>query len=184
MQNQMTVEKSEDPGILYIAGYGRSGSTLLDSLLNDHPSIFGGGEMMWLFQQAAENGTSFGAPTGLETELAKMVCSAMPSIEMVRFVSSGTEAAMSALRLARAFTGRDMIIKFEGSYHGHSDGLLAQAGSGVATLGIPGSPGVPPGYAANTLTTPYNDAGAVEKLFKLHPRDIAAVIVEPVAANM
>jgi len=135
-------------------------------------------------QQAAERGTSFGAPTELEITLAKMVVKAMPAIEMVRFVNSGTEATMSALRLARAFTKRDKIIKFAGGYHGHADGLLTKGGSGLATLGIPDSPGVPLSYAQNTLSAPYNDAEAIEQLFQHYPDEIAAVIVEPVAANM
>jgi glutamate-1-semialdehyde 2,1-aminomutase len=135
-------------------------------------------------RQAIERGTSFGAPTELETTLARMICDAMPSIEMIRFVNSGTEATMSALRLARAFTSRDKVVKFAGGYHGHADGLLAKAGSGLATLGIPDSPGVPPSYAQNTLVTPYNDVEAVEQLFRCYPKEIAAVIVEPIAANM
>ncbi|GAI30401.1 unnamed protein product, partial [marine sediment metagenome] len=108
--------------------------------------------------KAVEWGTSFGAPTELEMRLAKLICAAMPSIEMIRFVNSGTEATMTALRLARAFTRRDKIVKFAGSYHGHADGLLVKGGSGLATLGIPDSPGVPLGYAQNTLVAPYNDA--------------------------
>ena len=135
-------------------------------------------------QKIAEQGTSFGAPTELEITLAKMVSKAVPSMEMLRFVSSGTEATMSAIRLARGFTGRDKIIKFAGCYHGHSDGLLAKAGSGLATLGIPDSPGVPASYAQNTLVAPFNDLKAVEALFKQFPKEIAAIIVEPVAANM
>ncbi|MBM3133607.1 MAG: glutamate-1-semialdehyde-2,1-aminomutase [Chloroflexi bacterium] len=134
-------------------------------------------------QRIAESGTSFGAPTERETMLAKMVTEAMPSIEQVRFVSSGTEAAMSALRLARAFTKRDKVIKFAGCYHGHADGLLVKAGSGATTLGVPDSPGVPKGYAENTLIAPFNDLEAVRALFTRY-NDIAAVIVEPVAANM
>ena len=113
-----------------------------------------------------------------------MISAAIPSIEMLRFVNSGTEATMSALRLARAYTKRDKIVKFAGGYHGHSDGLLVKAGSGVATLGIADSPGVPAGYASNSLTAPYNDSQAMERLFARYPEDIAAVIVEPVAANM
>lgn len=135
-------------------------------------------------QQTAELGTSYGAPTERETILAKMISAAIPSMEMLRFVSSGTEATMTALRLARGFSGRDRIIKFAGGYHGHSDGLLAQAGSGLATLGIPSSPGVPADYARNTLIAPYNDLSAVEQIFQKHPGEIAAVIIEPVAANM
>ena len=133
---------------------------------------------------AAANGTSFGMPTELETDLAHLICEAMPSIEMLRFVSSGTEATMSALRLARAFTQRDLIVKLEGCYHGHSDGLLVKAGSGVATLGLPGSAGVPAAIVSETLVAPYNDAGAIGQLFERYPGQIAAVILEPVAANM
>ncbi|MFC1925349.1 glutamate-1-semialdehyde 2,1-aminomutase [Chloroflexota bacterium] len=135
-------------------------------------------------QKVIDKGTSFGAAIELEITLAKRVCAAVRSIEMVRFVNSGTEATMSALRLARAFTGRDKIVKFEGCYHGHSDGLLAKAGSGLATLGISDSPGVPSGYARDTLVIPYNNTGVVEKLFQHYQEQIAAVIVEPVAANM
>jgi glutamate-1-semialdehyde 2,1-aminomutase len=134
--------------------------------------------------RAAELGTSFGAPTELEVELASRVVEAIPSIELVRFVNSGTEAVMSALRLARAFTGRSKIVKFDGGYHGHADLLLAQAGSGLATLGLPASAGVPPAVVADTLTAPYNDLAAVEALFDANPEQVAAVIVEPVAGNM
>ncbi len=133
---------------------------------------------------AAGGGTTFGIATEAELELASLVCGAVPSVEMVRFVSSGTEATMSALRLARASTGRDRILKFEGCYHGHADGLLVQAGSGVVTLSLPDSPGVPEAYAALTLVAPYNDVAAVERVFEREGREIAAVIVEPVAANM
>ena len=134
--------------------------------------------------EASKRGFSFGAPTEAESELAKMVIESVPSIEMVRFVNSGTEATMSALRLARAYTGRHKIIKFSGCYHGHADMLLVQAGSGVATMGLPDSPGVPPGATGNTLIAPYNDIEAVETLFDTYPAEIAAVIIEPVAANM
>jgi glutamate-1-semialdehyde 2,1-aminomutase len=135
-------------------------------------------------QQAAARGTSYGAPCAAEVELADRVVRLVPSIDKVRFVSSGTEATMSALRLARGFTGRNKILKFEGCYHGHSDGLLVAAGSGVATLGIPGSPGVTPGTVADTLTAPFNDVAAVEAIVSAHGHELAAVIVEPVAGNM
>jgi glutamate-1-semialdehyde 2,1-aminomutase len=134
--------------------------------------------------EAVERGTSFGAPTPLELDLARLVMRFLPSLEMLRFVNSGTEATMSALRLARAYTGRAKIVKFAGCYHGHADLLLVQAGSGVATLGLPDSPGVPPATVADTLVAPYNDLDAIERLFQAYPRDIAAVIVEPVAGNM
>mgnify|MGYP001559003929 CR=1 FL=1 len=143
-----------------------------------HPAV------VQVLQKAAERGTSFGATTELEVELARLVCGMMPSIEQVRFVNSGTEATMSALRLARAFTGRDKVLKFEGCYHGHSDGLLAKVGSGIATLGLPDSAGVPASFAAETLVAPFNDRAAVEATFERHPGAIAAVIVEPVPANM
>ena len=134
--------------------------------------------------EASQRGFSFGAPTQAESTLARLVMECMPSIESIRFVNSGTEATMSALRLARAYTGRNKIIKFSGCYHGHADMLLVQAGSGVATMGLPDSPGVPPEATANTLIAPYNDAAAVEALFQSYPGEIAAIIVEPVAANM
>jgi glutamate-1-semialdehyde 2,1-aminomutase len=134
--------------------------------------------------EQAGRGTSYGMTSPLEIELGEKITRAVPSIEMVRFVSSGTEAAMSAVRLARAFTGRDLVLKFEGCYHGHSDGFLSEAGSGLATLGIAACPGVPEAFARLTLNTPYNDLGGVENLFRQHAGKLAAIIVEPVAANM
>ncbi len=133
---------------------------------------------------ALKKGTSFGAPTEPEIRLAEMIIEAVPSVEMVRMVNSGTEAAMSAIRLARGFTGRDMIIKFDGCYHGHSDSLLVEAGSGVATLSIPGSPGVPESFVAGTLSLPYNDINSVKEAMEKHGSKVACIIVEPVAGNM
>src|ERR1700746_888072 len=135
-------------------------------------------------QEALETGTSFGAPTGGEVELAELIAEAVPSIEMVRLVNSGTEATMSALRLARGFTGRDLTIKFEGCYHGHVDSLLVKAGSGMATLGIADAAGVPSAFAETTIALPFNSIAAVEAAFKTHGDKIAAVIVEPVVGNM
>ena len=135
-------------------------------------------------QDAAVDGLSFGAPTALETEMAKLVCSLVPSIERVRMVSSGTEATMSAIRLARGYTGRSKIVKFEGCYHGHADSLLVKAGSGALTFGTPSSPGVPPELAEHTLTLPFNDIETVEKLFNDIGEQIACIIVEPIAGNM
>ena len=135
-------------------------------------------------QQAAARGLSFGAPTAAEVELADTLCRLVPGMERVRLVNSGTEATMSAIRLARAATGRDLLVKFAGCYHGHADSLLVNAGSGALTFGVPSSPGVPAALAALTLTAPYNDLGAVEALFRARGGDIAAIIVEPVAGNM
>ena len=135
-------------------------------------------------KKAAEGGTSFGAPVELEVELARRICQAIPSVEMVRLVNSGTEACMSAIRLTRAFTGRSKIIKFSGCYHGHADGLLVKAGSGAMTHGIPTSAGVPTSFAQETLVADYNDVPSVERLFEAYPGEIAGVIVEPVAGNM
>lgn len=140
-------------------------------------------EVIAALHEALEKGTSFGAPCVLENVLAEMVIDAVPSIEMVRFVNSGTEACMSVLRLMRAFTGREKIIKFEGCYHGHADMFLVKAGSGVATLGLPDSPGVPKNVTANTLTAPYNDLEAVKKLFSENPGQIAGIILEAVVGN-
>ena len=135
-------------------------------------------------KKAAENGTSYGLPTAMEVEMAELVTSLVPSVEMVRMVSSGTEAVLSAIRAARGFTGRDMIVKFEGCYHGHSDSMLVKAGSGLATAGQPDSAGVPKDTAASTLTCRYNDLAALEEIFSAQGDKIAAVIMEPVAANM
>jgi glutamate-1-semialdehyde 2,1-aminomutase len=140
-------------------------------------------EVIKAIQAAAEKGTSFGAPSALENVLAEMVIAAVPSVEMVRFVNSGTEACMAVLRLMRAFTGRDKVIKFEGCYHGHADMFLVKAGSGVATLGLPDSPGVPKSTTADTLTAPYNDLAAVKTLFEQNPGAISGVILEPVVGN-
>jgi len=166
--------------------YDEDGNELIDYVGSWGPMILGHAhpQVVEALKRAIERGTSFGASTELETILAQMVCEALPSVQMVRFVNSGTEATMSALRLARAFTGRNKIIKFAGCYHGHHDSLLAQAGSGLATLGIPVSPGIPPSYTQETLVAPYNDLEVVERIFENHTGEIAAVIVEPVAANM
>ena len=166
--------------------YDVDGNEYLDYVLSWGPLILGHAHpsIVAILQRAAARGTSFGAPTELEAEMARLVVDAVPSIEMVRFVNSGTEATMSALRLARAFTGRDRIVKFDGCYHGHADGLLARAGSGVATLGLPDSPGVPKAFAEQTLVASYNDIDSVRGLFELYPDEIACVIVEPIAVNM
>jgi len=162
------------------------GNEYIDYVLSWGPLILGHTEpnVVKAIQQVAETGTSFGASTLIENKLAKLVMERVPSIEMVRMVSSGTEATMSALRLARGFTGRNKILKFEGSYHGHGDSLLIKAGSGVATLGLPDSPGVPESVAKNTIAVPFNDIESVRHVFENFGDDLAAVIVEPVAGNM
>ena len=161
------------------------GKSYIDYVGSWGPMILGHAddEVVAALQEVATKGTSFGAPTELEVELAQEVIDAVPSIEMVRMVSSGTEATMAAIRLARGVTGRTRIVKFEGCYHGHGDSLLVKAGSGVATLGLPDSPGVPAVLAENTITLPFNDVEALEKAFSNHA-DIAAVIIEPVVGNM
>ena len=166
--------ESED-GRRYIDYVGSWGPMILG---HSHPAVINA------VIETAQNGLSFGAPCVLETRLAEKICSLVPSIEKVRMVSSGTEATMSAIRLARGHTGRDKIIKFEGCYHGHSDSLLIKAGSGALTLGVPSSPGVPAGLAEHTITLAYNDADAVCQAFSEFADDIACVIVEPIAGNM
>ncbi|MEC3605705.1 glutamate-1-semialdehyde 2,1-aminomutase [Bacillus glycinifermentans] len=166
--------------------YDIDGNEYIDYVLSWGPLILGHSneQVVKSIQETAKNGTSFGAPTELETELAELVIERVPSIEIVRMVSSGTEATMSALRLARGYTGRNKIVKFEGCYHGHGDSLLIKAGSGVATLGLPDSPGVPESIAKNTITVPYNDLETMKLVFQEFGDDIAGVIVEPVAGNM
>ena len=163
--------------------FDADGNRFVDYVLSWGPLVLGHAhpQVIAAVKATAERGTSYGAPTAIETELAKVVCDMIPSAEMVRFVNSGTEATMSAIRLARAFTGRDKIIKFAGNYHGHGDMLLVKAGSGVATLGLPDSPGVPSGTAQDTLIADYNNLDSVRELFAANPDQIAAIIVKPVA---
>lgn len=166
--------------------YDIDGNEYIDYVLSWGPLILGHAQdkVVEALKKAAEMGTSFGAPTLVENKLAKLVKERVPSIEIIRMVNSGTEATMSALRLARGYTGRDKIVKFVGSYHGHGDSLLVKAGSGVATLGLPDSPGVPVGITQNTIAVPYNDLEAAKAVFKQYGEQIACVIVEPVAGNM
>ncbi|OIN95731.1 MAG: glutamate-1-semialdehyde-2,1-aminomutase [Deltaproteobacteria bacterium CG1_02_45_11] len=166
--------------------FDADGNSYIDYIGSWGPMILGHRHPMVIRAIAAvlNRGTSFGAPTDLEVKLAKMVINAIPSIEMVRMVNSGTEATMSAIRLARGITGRDTIVKFDGCYHGHADTLLVEAGSGVATLGIPGSPGVPESVAADTRSLPYNDIDSITKVMGEQGGKIAGIIVEPVAGNM
>jgi glutamate-1-semialdehyde 2,1-aminomutase len=162
------------------------GNEFIDFVGSWGPMILGHGhpDVIRAICETAADGTSFGAPTPLEVELAEMVCDSVPSLEKVRFVNSGTEATMSAVRLARGYTGRNMVIKFDGCYHGHADSFLVKAGSGVITLGIPGSPGVPDDIVRNTLSIPYNNIETLETTLRDEKLDIACVIVEPVAGNM
>jgi glutamate-1-semialdehyde 2,1-aminomutase len=162
------------------------GNRYIDYVGSWGPMILGHAhpEVIAAVKSAAEKGLSFGAPTEIETHMAKRVCELMPSIDLVRMVSSGTEATMSAIRLARGYTGRDKIVKFEGCYHGHSDSLLVKAGSGALTFGVPSSPGVPACVAENTITLIYNDSASVKKAFAELGEQIACIIVEPVAGNM
>ncbi|MCG5530583.1 glutamate-1-semialdehyde 2,1-aminomutase [Halorhodospira halochloris] len=177
----ITFERGEGPYIWDV-----DGKRYVDYVNSWGPLVAGHAEpdVIRRVQETVAKGLSFGTPVELEVEMARKLCELVPSLDMVRLVNSGTEATMSALRLARAHTGRDKIVKFQGNYHGHVDALLVQAGSGALTLGVPGSPGVPQSVVADTLTLPYNDAEAVEKCFNEHGSEIAAIIVEPVAGNM
>ena len=161
------------------------GNEYIDYVLSWGPMILGHShpKVIDALKKAAEKGTSFGAPTPLEVELAEMVRKVYPSMEILRMVNSGTEATMSAIRAARGFTGRDKVVKFEGCYHGHADGLLVKAGSGLATFGVPTSPGVPKDYARNTITLPYNDLKAFKTICEKAGKNIACVILEPVVGN-
>jgi len=166
--------------------YDTSGKEYIDYVLSWGPMILGHAhpDVVAAICRTAQKGTSFGAPTDTETIMARLICEAIPSIERVRMTSSGTEATMTAIRLARGYTGRNMIIKFDGCYHGHADSLLIKAGSGVTTLGIPGSPGIPEALARLTLSLPYNDICALEQAIKSYASQLAAVIVEPIVGNM
>jgi glutamate-1-semialdehyde 2,1-aminomutase len=179
--NPLFIAKAKGPRITDV-----DGNEFIDYVSSWGPMIFGHAhpKIVDAVSKQAQLGTSFGAPTELETELAQKVVAAVPSIESVRLVSSGTEATLSALRLARGFTGRDKIVKFEGCYHGHGDSLLVKAGSGVLSLGLPDCPGIVADLAKNTLNVPYNDAKAVEELFSKMGKEIACLIVEPVGGNM
>ncbi|RPI36527.1 MAG: glutamate-1-semialdehyde-2,1-aminomutase [Nitrospiraceae bacterium] len=179
--NPLFIEKAKGSKI-----YDVDGNSYIDYVLSWGPMILGHAHpaVVKALKNAVMKGTSFGAPTALEIELAELVLKAYPSMDKVRMVNSGTEATMSAIRAARGFTGRDKIIKFEGCYHGHADGLLVKAGSGAATFGLPDSPGVPKSYARNTLTLPYNDIAALKNMIEKEWRSIACVIIEPVVGNI
>jgi len=166
--------------------FDSDGNRYIDFVGSWGPLIFGHAhpQILRALAKTARNGTTFGAPTEHEVKLAELIVRLIPSVQKVRLVSSGTEATMSALRLARAYTGRSKIVKFDGCYHGHADGLLVKAGSGIATLGLPDSPGVPAGFAKETLVAKYNDVISVSKLFEQHGKNVAALIVEPVCGNM
>jgi glutamate-1-semialdehyde 2,1-aminomutase len=179
--NPLFIEKAKGSKI-----YDVDGNSYIDYVLSWGPMILGHAHpaVVKALKNAVMKGTSFGAPTALEIELAELVLKVYPSMDKVRMVNSGTEATMSAIRAARGFTGRDKIIKFEGCYHGHADGLLVKAGSGAATFGLPDSPGVPKSYARNTLTLPYNDITALKNMIEKEWRSIACVIIEPVVGNI
>ncbi|MFP3389218.1 glutamate-1-semialdehyde 2,1-aminomutase [Brevibacillus sp. SIMBA_040] len=179
--NPVYISKGEGSRIFDV-----DGNSYIDYIGSWGPLILGHAhpKVLAAITEVAALGTSFGAPTYRETEMAKLVCEIVPSVEVVRMVNSGTEATMSALRLARGYTKRNKIMKFEGCYHGHADSLLIKAGSGVATLGLPDSPGVPEGTALNTITVPYNDLESVKLAFESYGDDLAAVIVEPIGGNM
>jgi len=166
--------------------FDSTGKEYIDYLLSWGPMILGHAQpdVIAAICRTAQKGTSFGAPTDAETTMARLICEAIPSIERIRMTNSGTEATMTAIRLARGYTGKNMIIKFDGCYHGHADSLLIKAGSGITTLGIPGSPGIPEALAKLTLSLPYNDIDALEKAIERYASDLAAIIVEPIAGNM
>ncbi|MBP1150986.1 glutamate-1-semialdehyde 2,1-aminomutase [Methylocaldum sp. RMAD-M] len=175
------VERAEGPYL-----FGADGRRYIDYVGSWGPMVVGHAhpEVLKAVHDAVDRGLSYGAPTAIETAMAKKLCELVPSLDMVRMVNSGTEATMSAIRLARGYTGRDKIVKFEGCYHGHADSLLVKAGSGALTLGVPSSPGVPAGLAEHTLTLPFNDGDAVREVFSRFGGEIACIIVEPVAGNM
>lgn len=179
--NPLFIEKARGSRI-----YDADGNSYIDYVLSWGPMILGHAHprVIKALKKAVEKGTSYGAPTALEIELAELVLKTYPSMDKVRMVNSGTEATMSAIRVARGFTGRDKIIKFEGCYHGHADGLLVKAGSGAMTFGVPDSPGVPKSYARNTLTLPFNDPAALKRMIEKEWRSVACVIIEPVVGNV